>query len=99
MQAHDNYIHHEDLSGLRSRHPQNDRSSYPVNHIAHRFGVRLRDLRKAHNLTQSRMAAEFGIDRSFISDLERGQKAVCLPLLDVLARGLNLSLSDLLDDL
>ncbi len=77
----------------------NERSSYPVNHIAHRFGVRLRDLRKANHLTQSRMAAEFGIDRSFISDLERGQKAVCLPLLDVLARGLHLSLSDLLHDL
>ena len=76
-----------------------DRSTYPVNHIAHRFGVRLRDLRKAQRLTQSRMAAEFGIDRSFISDLERGQKAICLPLLDVLARGLNLSLSDLLQNL
>ncbi len=45
------------------------------------------------------MATEFGIDRSFISDLERGQKAICLPLLDVLARGLNLSLSDLLNNL
>ncbi len=79
--------------------PVHDRTSYPVNHIAHRFGVRLRDLRKANNLTQSKMAAEFGIDRSFISDLERGQKAICLPLLDVLARGLHLSLSDLLHDL
>ena len=78
---------------------QHERSAYPVGHIAHRFGLRLRNLRKAHNLTQSRMATEFGIDRSFISDLERGQKAVCLPLLDVLARGLNVSLSDLLSDL
>src|ERR1700684_3544816 len=83
----------------RSLPPGSDRSTYPVNHIAHRFGLRLRHLRKAQNLTQSRMAAEFGIDRSFISDLERGQKAVCLPLLDVLARGLHLSLSDLLHDL
>lgn len=99
MQTSEHYTPKQALTDLRSLPPQSDRSSYPVNHIAHRFGVRLRDLRKAHNLTQSRMATEFGIDRSFISDLERGQKAICLPLLDVLARGLNLSLSDLLNNL
>ena len=78
---------------------QRERSCYPVSHIATRFGMRLRDLRKSKRLTQDMMAAQFGIDRSFISDLERGHKSICLPLLDVLAKGLNLSLSDLLRNL
>jgi transcriptional regulator with XRE-family HTH domain len=42
------------------------------------------------------MAVDFGIDRSFISDVERGRKSISLPILEVLALGLHLSLSDLL---
>ena len=45
------------------------------------------------------MAIDFGVDRSFISDLECGHKGVSLPILEVFALGLNLSLSDLLDGL
>ena len=78
---------------------QRDRLSYPDAHIACRFGTRLRTLRKEQRLTQDSMAAKFGIDRSFISDLERGHKSICLPMLDVLAQGLHLSLSDLLRNL
>jgi transcriptional regulator with XRE-family HTH domain len=59
--------------------------------------MRLRELRHAHNLTQLRMAIEFGIDRSFISDVERGRKSISLQTLEILALGLNVSLSDLLD--
>ncbi len=45
------------------------------------------------------MAVDFGIDRSFISDVERGRKSISLPLLEVMAIGLNMSLSDLLKDI
>ena len=67
--------------------------------VSSRFGNRLRDLRKAHNLTQLQMAIEFGIDRSYIPDVERGRKSVSLPTLEVIALGLNVSLSDLLQDI
>jgi DNA-binding XRE family transcriptional regulator len=60
-----------------------------------RFGLRLRELRCTQNMTQLRMAVDFGIDRSFISDVERGRKSISLPTLEILALGLNLSLSDL----
>lgn len=66
--------------------------------VSSRFGARLRELRRERNLTQLRMATEFGIDRSFISDVERGRKSISLPTLEVMALGLNLSLSDLLKD-
>lgn len=60
-----------------------------------RFGLRLRELRCTQNMTQLRMAVDFGIDRSFISDVERGRKSISLPTLEILALGLDLSLSDL----
>jgi DNA-binding XRE family transcriptional regulator len=67
--------------------------------VSSRFGLRLRELRKGRNMTQLRMAVDFGIDRSYISDVERGRKAISLPMLEVIALGLEISLSDLLRDL
>ncbi|WP_396271450.1 helix-turn-helix domain-containing protein [Granulicella arctica] len=67
--------------------------------VSSRFGRRLRQLRRERNLTQLRMAVDFGIDRSFISDVERGRKSISLPLLEVIALGMKVSLSDLLRDL
>ena len=64
--------------------------------VSSRFGLRLRQLRRDHNMTQLRMAVEFGIDRTYISDVERGRKSISLPMLEVLALGFQLSLSELL---
>jgi transcriptional regulator with XRE-family HTH domain len=59
--------------------------------------LRLRALRQERNMTQLRMATEFGIDRSFISDVERGKKSISLPMLEVIALGMKITLSELLD--
>ena len=67
--------------------------------VSSRFGARLRELRRERNLTQLRMANDFGIDRSFISDVERGRKSISLPMLEVIALGMKLTLSDLLQDI
>jgi DNA-binding XRE family transcriptional regulator len=67
--------------------------------VSTRFGNRLRELRRERNMTQLRMATDFGIDRSFISDVERGRKSISLPMLEVIALGMHVSLSDLLRDL
>lgn len=45
------------------------------------------------------MAHQFGIDRGHISEIENGKKNVCLPLLEVLARGFGISLSELVKNL
>ena len=68
-------------------------------HICSRFGARVRHLRQSHQMTQLEMAARFGIDRTYISDVERGRKSISLPTLEVIALGFNLTLSDLLKDL
>ncbi len=72
---------------------------YPAQSVTGRFGKRLRELRQARALTQTTMADRFGIDRTFISDVERGKKAPSLPTIEVLALGLKISISDLLADL
>lgn len=55
-------------------------------------------MRCAHELTQQNMASQFGIDRSFISDMERGKKSVSLVTLEVLALGFGVTVSQLLAD-
>ena len=84
------------LNGAATRRPEN---FYLPRDVSSRFGVRLRELRRERNLTQLRMAIDFGIDRTFISDVERGRKSISLPMLEVLALGFNLSLSELLRDI
>jgi transcriptional regulator with XRE-family HTH domain len=67
--------------------------------ITVRFGKRLRELRKQYGWTQVEMADSFGIDRSYISDMERGKLNVCLPTLEVLAQGFKITISEILRDL
>jgi transcriptional regulator with XRE-family HTH domain len=42
------------------------------------------------------MAHQFGIDRGHISEMESGKKNVCLPMLEVLARGFRITISELM---
>ncbi|HSY65160.1 MAG TPA: helix-turn-helix transcriptional regulator [Terriglobales bacterium] len=64
--------------------------------IALRFGQRVRKLRQKCGLSQVEMAHRFGIDRGHISDLERGKKSVCLPMLEILSKGFEISVSELM---
>jgi transcriptional regulator with XRE-family HTH domain len=63
---------------------------------AGRFGERLRQLRIARGLSQVEMAHQFGIDRGHISEMESGKKNVSLPMLEVLARGFRVTISELM---
>jgi transcriptional regulator with XRE-family HTH domain len=67
-----------------------------VSSIATRFGQRVRKLRQKRGLSQVEMAHRFGIDRGHISDLERGKKNVCLPMLEVLSKGFGITVSELM---
>jgi DNA-binding XRE family transcriptional regulator len=67
--------------------------------ICYRFGRRVRELRKAHGMTQARMATKFGINRSFLSDLEKGKTSIGLATAEILALGFEISLSELLKGL
>lgn len=67
--------------------------------ITVRFGKRLRKLRTQKGWTQVQMAVELGIDRSYISDMERGKKNVCLPTMEVIAIAFGITVSRLVSKL
>ena len=65
--------------------------------IVERFAERLRNVRKAKNLTQITLAEKAGIETTYLSDLENAKKEPCLRVIDMLATGLGVSMSELLN--
>ena len=60
-----------------------------------RLGDRIRRLRRARGWTQAVMAERVGIDRSFLADVERGKRNVSILNLEIIAKGLRVSLAQL----
>ena len=67
--------------------------------VGDRFGMRLREMRRARKMTQVELAVHLGINRSYISDVECGKKGISLATLEVIALGLHVKLSDLFQGL
>ncbi len=67
--------------------------------IAKRFGDRLRALRKPTGLSQEGFAAKYGLDRTYISSIERGKRNVSLRNIEVIAKALGISISQLMEGL
>jgi transcriptional regulator with XRE-family HTH domain len=63
-----------------------------VNHV---FGQTLRTLRTARKFTQDSLAYTAGLDRTFISLLELGQRGPSLTTMLALCRALDISLTDM----
>lgn len=59
------------------------------------FGTVLRQIRKDQSLTQDELALRSGLDRTYISLLELGQRSPSLETLLALARGLKIPLADI----
>lgn len=67
--------------------------------ILRRFGQRVRQLRIELGFSQEDFADECGLDRTYISGIERGQRNVSLQNIDVLANHLKISISQLMEGL
>lgn len=63
--------------------------------VTERFGQRIRELRRERGLSQEDLAELCGLDRTYISGIERGLRNVALRNIEVLAQALGVSLSDL----
>jgi len=70
----------------------------PADLLAH-LGDRIRKLRKKHGWTQVEFAERVGIDRSFLADVERGKRNISILNVELIAKGLNVSLSRLFSGL
>ncbi len=60
----------------------------PVENILAEFGARLRELRVSAGLTQEALALNSGIDRSYVGQVERGERNISLENIVRLANGL-----------
>jgi transcriptional regulator with XRE-family HTH domain len=61
-----------------------------------RFGRRVRELRLKAGLSQEAFAEDCGLDRTYIGGIERGERNLALRNINEIARGLGVSLAELL---
>lgn len=61
------------------------------------LGERIRDLRMARGWRQIDLAEEAGVHENYISDLELGQKEICLRKLQTLAGAFGMKIVQLID--
>ena len=61
------------------------------------FGVRLRELRQEQLMTQEELAHRAGLNRTYIGDIERGEKNITLVSMAKLAKALGIKIRDFFD--
>lgn len=61
-----------------------------------KLGRRIKELREKQGLTQEQLAFACELDRTYISDLERGNRNLSYLALTKIAEGLNMSVSKML---
>lgn len=66
--------------------------------ISRAFGIVLRQLRQKRNLSQEALALECGLDRTYVSLLERGLRQPSLKTVFALAESLNVRASRIVRD-
>ena len=67
--------------------------------VLRRFGERVRTLREAQRFSQEGFAAHCKLDRTYIGGIERGERNLSLMNIDRIARGLGMSISELMEGL
>lgn len=67
--------------------------------ITEKFGVRVRERRTALGLSQEAFAGKCGLDRTYVSGIERGKRNVSLRNIEIIAKALGTSISELTEGL
>lgn len=80
---------------------EKDRAGFFVGNIQHsvtkRFGFALKKRRVLLGMTQSELSQKSGINRSYISEVERGKENISIERADILSQCVQSTLSDLLN--
>lgn len=63
------------------------------------FGHRLKAIRTERSLTQEKLAELSGLHRTYVGAVERGERNISLKNIHALAIALNVSISELLENL
>ena len=65
--------------------------------LCKKFGDRVRELRKARNLSQEKLAELADLHRTYIGDIERGERNVSLENIGKIAKALKVGLERLFE--
>lgn len=65
--------------------------------IKEKVGKRIKQLREKNNMTQEVFAEKCGLDRTYITSLERGKRNISIVNLEKIANAFNISLSEFFD--
>lgn len=66
--------------------------------INERFGRRIKEIRKAKGLSQEKLANLAEIDRTYLPEVERGERNISLVVAEKIANALDEKLSSMLKD-
>ncbi|HEJ9136008.1 helix-turn-helix domain-containing protein [Serratia marcescens] len=67
------------------------------NELQIKFGQRVRELRKERGWSQEEFADKCGLDRTYVSGIERGVRNPTLEVIGTIALGLDLKINKLFD--
>lgn len=76
-----------------------DRNSEETKKNLKTFGLRIQELRKKNNLTQSELAEKIGLSTNFIGMVERGERNTSIDKIFKLAKAFNISLAQFFETL
>lgn len=68
------------------------------NYIKLKFGANIKKLRISRNLSQEKFAELVGLHRTYITEVERGLRNVSLINIVKIAKGLDISISELFNE-
>lgn len=65
--------------------------------ITDKIGNRIRELRSHTGLSQEKFAQKIGMDRTYFASVELGKRNISIVNIEKIAKGLEISLSELFD--
>ena len=65
--------------------------------IAKQLGERIKELRKKTGLSQEKFALSIEMDRTYYASVESGKRNISLQNIEKIAKGLNITISELFD--
>lgn len=63
------------------------------------LGIKIQKYRKIKNLSQESLARKSGIDRTYISDIEKGNRNVSIGIIEKISKALDINITKLLEGL
>lgn len=70
-----------------------------MENIQVRLGLRLKELRNAKKISQEKFAVSINMDRTYYAPVESGKRNISIVNLEKIASGLDISLSELFQDI